>query len=272
MACGAGSTKADGPAAKATQADSANSGSAEAEDARADSSRWRADLIAPATYDGWYDSARGRWIGETELRLTLAQLQYKPGERMLDVGCGTGWFTRRLAALPRATVTGIDADNNSLAFARTKDARSTYIAGDAHHLPFAADSFDRVVSVTALCFMADWPQALQEMVRVTRHRFAIGLLNRHSLLWRQKGRGAGVGTYRGAHWHRRREVMAALARLPVTNVQVRTAVWFPSGSAAAQTFEHLVSNRCPFGSFLLVAGDKAAPPPDRPQRGPSPDH
>lgn len=46
--------------------------------------------------------------------------------RVLDVGCGTGWFTRQLAALSGLQVTGIDLDADSLAFARNRDARSTY--------------------------------------------------------------------------------------------------------------------------------------------------
>lgn len=59
---------------------------------------------------------------------------------------------------------------------------------DACCLPFANDSFRKVMSVTALCFTADWPQALSEIVRVTSDRFAVGVLNRHSLLWWKKGR------------------------------------------------------------------------------------
>jgi len=212
--------------------------------------------MTPEEYDSWYDSARGRWIGETEYRLILQLLKYTPGEKILDVGCGTGWFTRRIARLLQSEVTGIDIDPASLVFARTKDSKTTYSLGDARCLPFEDDSFHRVVSITALCFVADWPLALREIVRVTRHRFVIGLLNRYSLLWRNKGRGEDQGAYQGAHWHDRREVMASLADLPVTNIQVRTDIWLPDGSLTARTIERCLSNRFPFGSFLLIAGDK----------------
>ncbi len=51
-----------------------------------------------AAYDAWYDTPRGRWIGEREFRLAQCLLAPQPGETLLDVGCGTGWFTRRFAA------------------------------------------------------------------------------------------------------------------------------------------------------------------------------
>jgi SAM-dependent methyltransferase len=53
--------------------------------------------MTPAEYDAWYDSPRGRWIGSTELRLVCRRLRMTPGTSLLDVGCGTGGFTRRLA-------------------------------------------------------------------------------------------------------------------------------------------------------------------------------
>lgn len=146
--------------------------------------------MTPEQYDRWYASGRGQWIGETELGLLVSELDCQSGDSVLDVGCGTGWFTRRVATLPQQpSVTGIDIDIDALAYAKTLDSLTHYLSGDARDLPFEDATFDRVISVAALCFVQEWPEAVREIVRVTRHRFVIGLLNRHSLLWREKGRG-----------------------------------------------------------------------------------
>lgn len=221
--------------------------------------------MTPAEYDAWYDTPRGRWIGDTELRLLQRLLALQHGETLLDVGCGTGWFTRRFAASSGknngGNVTGLDNDAPRLAFARAHanpgGRNERYLEGDARDLPFPDASLDCVVSVAALCFIDDWRQALHEMVRVARRRVVIGLLNRHSLLWREKGRdGSGEGGYRGAHWHSRSEIRAALAALPLLNIRVRSALFLPGGSSLARTCELCLPNRLPWGGFLVAAADK----------------
>lgn len=146
-----------------------------------------------AEYDAWYETDRGRWIGETEYRLLNELLTPKCSDHVLDVGCGTGWFTRRIAGLAGVEVTGTDIDSEALAFPPEHDTRSRYVETDAWCLPFADGSFDKIMSVTALCLIADWPQALAEIVHVTSDRFAVGVLNRHSLPRWKNGRGGGSG-------------------------------------------------------------------------------
>jgi hypothetical protein len=109
--------------------------------------------------------------------------------------------------------------------------------------------------VTALCFIEDQLAALREMLRVCRRRFALGLLNRHSLLWRQKGRAGGPGGYRGAHWHTVREVHALASELDHAGIRWRTAVFFPGGSKSARWLERRLPNWLPWGAFLAVVGD-----------------
>lgn len=215
--------------------------------------------MSPADYDAWYDSPRGGWIGQTEYRLMANELALPAEGRVLDVGCGTGWFTRQLAALPGLQVTGIDLDADSLAFARNRDARSTYLPADALALPFADNSFDQVLSIAALYFTADWHKAVSEIVRVTGKRFAIGLLNRHSLLWLDKGRHGGSCAYRGALWLSPEEFRDSLKALPVANVRQRSAIFLPSGSISARTVERLFSGRVPWGGFMVLSGEKRFP-------------
>ena len=65
--------------------------------------------MTPKEYDAWYDSPYGRWTGNAEFELLCSHLNTTPGTSLLDVGCGTGWFTRRLAAAG-LEVTGLDVD------------------------------------------------------------------------------------------------------------------------------------------------------------------
>ena len=213
--------------------------------------------MQPEEYDAWYTTRRGAWIGEEEYHLLQSLLEPRAGKTLLDVGCGTGWFTRRFAALPELRVTGMDPNSEWLAYARGRDAKAQYLEGDGCALPFADKSFDRVVSVTALCFIRDWPRALQEIVRVTRTRFAVGVLNRTSLLWRDKGQSGGKGAYRGAHWHTRAELRTVLDNLNVSNIRFRTAIFVPSGSGIAHGIEYVLPNALPLGGFLVVAGEIA---------------
>jgi len=207
------------------------------------------------TYDAWYHTPRGRWIGEVEYRLLHRMLAPVPGATLLDVGCGTGRFAQDAGL----RVTGLDPDRDGLAYARAHASpNEVYIAGDARELPFPDASFDFVVSITALCFIQDQRRALQEILRVTRKRFALGLLNRHSTLYRQKGRGGGTGAYRGAHWHTIGEIHDLLHGLAVHDVLVRTAVFDSSAGAAARVIERLVPNLLPWGAFIVVVGTASA--------------
>ncbi len=207
-----------------------------------------------ADYDAWYDTPRGRWIGETELALAARLLAPAPGSSLLDVGCGTGWFTRRFAAMG-LLATGLDPNPAWLAYARRRGSTAIdWVEGDARVLPFPEGRFDHVVSIAALCFIDDERTPLAEIVRVTRRRFAVGWLNRASLLYRQK---AGRGAYAGARWHTAAEVRALFDGLPVCRLTLRNAVFLPDGGAAARALEPLLPDRLPYGALLIAAGEPA---------------
>jgi SAM-dependent methyltransferase len=207
-------------------------------------------------YDAWYYTPRGAWIGEVEFRLLRDLLGSERGGSLLDVGCGTGYFTRRFAGEAGLQLVGLDPSASSLDFARAHSAvGERYCMGSAESLPFADRSFDYSVSVTALCFVGDTQRAVRQMLRVTRKRFAIGLLNRRSLLYLQKGRVGGLGAYRGAHWHTAREIRALFKGLPAGNLTLRSAVFLPDGGALARWVEPLIPYRLRLGAFIVAAGD-----------------
>ena len=214
--------------------------------------------MQPEEYDAWYQTRRGAWIGGIEYRLLDELLTPRSGETVLDVGCGTGHFTRRFsdnAALDWTV--GADTDFAAARFAAGR-GKAAYLVADGQCLPFADRSFDLVISVTALCFMRDARRALMEMLRVARRRVALGLLNRHSLLWFAKGRDGGRGAYRGAHWHTRREVERLFAGQPARNLTLRTAIMLPGGGRLARWAEPHLERAAPCcGAFLAAAADVA---------------
>jgi len=213
--------------------------------------------MTPAEYDAWYQTPRGGWIGATEYALARRRLAAHPGETLLDVGCGTGWFTRRFAADGLLT-TGLDPNPDWLAYARDHSRLDMrWVEGDARHLPFEVASFDCVVSIAALCFVVDERRAVAEIVRVARRRFAIGWLNRASLLYPQKGRDGGSGAYRGAKWHTAAEVREFFSGLPVKNLTLSSAVFLPGGGPLAVAAERLLPGKLPWGAMLIAAGEKA---------------
>lgn len=188
--------------------------------------------------------------------MLLSVLQPRAGESLLDVGCGTGFFTRELAGRVAGRIIGVDINNEWVRYAVQKgSSRTTYAVADARMLPFPKDSFDMVVSMATLCFIKDPLVAMHEIVRVTRRRFAIGLLNRKSLLWVQKGRKGGRGAYHGAHWHTVGEARSLFHGLPVRDLLVRTAIHLPTGGAASAFFERIIPSSFPTGGFILVSGE-----------------
>ena len=213
--------------------------------------------VSPADYDAWYDNPRGHWVGETEFNLAARLLSAKPGDSLLDVGCGTGWFTRRFADAG-LQVTGLDPHAGWLAYARARSDRPIrWVEGDAARLPFADSSFDHVLSIAALCFVEDERQAVAEIVRVARRGFAIGWLNRASLLYRQKGQAGGSGAYRGARWHAAAELREFFSGLPVRGLKLRSAIFMPAGTRTARGLEKITPAFLPWGGMLMVAGEKA---------------
>lgn len=113
---------------------------------------------------------------------TLARAGVGPGKAVLDVGCGFGLESVRLARLvqPGGHVVGLD---HSIAFVEEARRRAAaagidvaFDAGDAQALPFAAASFDVARAERVLVYIADPEKALSELHRVTRPGGTIALI------------------------------------------------------------------------------------------------
>jgi SAM-dependent methyltransferase len=101
-----------------------------------------------------------------------------PGQRVLDIGCGTGIVARTVADLvaPTGSVTGLDLNEAMLTVARRVRPDLDWRQGDAGGLPFDDQSFDVVLSQMALMFFPDRDRAVREMARVTAPGGTVGVL------------------------------------------------------------------------------------------------
>jgi ubiquinone/menaquinone biosynthesis C-methylase UbiE len=111
-------------------------------------------------------------IGEPVSHGLLGAAALQSGERVLDIGCGTGIIARQAATAVGASgaVTGVDVAPDMIAVASsrppTRGAAIEWREGDATSLPFADGSFDVVLCQMSLMFVENRAAAVQEMHRV----------------------------------------------------------------------------------------------------------
>jgi ubiquinone/menaquinone biosynthesis C-methylase UbiE len=129
-----------------------------------DAASGQVTATAAEVYDEFFVPALfGQW---TEPVLDAARVG--AGDRVLDVGCGTGVLARAAAArVGRAgDVVGLDRNEGMLAVARRSAEPITWMHGLAEQLPFPDAGFDRVVSQFVVMFLDDPSAGVAEMARV----------------------------------------------------------------------------------------------------------
>jgi ubiquinone/menaquinone biosynthesis C-methylase UbiE len=136
----------------------------------------------PEKYDQWFATPIGRLVKEYEGGLLLDLIRPDPGDLILDAGCGTGVFTLDLLCLG-CRIIGIDLSMPMLC--RSKQNAHGYplriVLADLLKLPFSANSFDKVISVTALEFIQDGRKAIDELLRVTKRGGSLVVATLNSL-------------------------------------------------------------------------------------------
>jgi len=106
-------------------------------------------------------------------RLVREALAVAPGERLLDVGCGPGFYVAELLdeVGPDGSVVGVDSSPHMLALARGRCEGRLNVAfreGDASSLPVEDADFDAAVCVQVLEYVPDATAALKEMRRTLK--------------------------------------------------------------------------------------------------------
>jgi len=117
-----------------------------------------------------YEVRMGRWSRQLA-PLFVEFAGVRNGEKVLDVGCGTGSLSATLAKVTGVSeIVGIDLSKGLIEYARTTvtDRRVTFDVGDAQELPYSDASFDRCMALLVVDWIPDARKAALEMHRVTK--------------------------------------------------------------------------------------------------------
>ena len=209
------------------------------------------------TYDRWFETKKGLVADWFEKELMSRIVELKPGEIILDVGCGTGNHIQYFLERGVKTI-GVDISLPMLRVAQSKvGERSGLCLGKAEALPFKANCFDCVSLITTLEFVEDPLKPLQEAVRVSRKEIILGILNKYSLtaLGRRIKGIFRPSIYNKARFYSIWELKKLLTKvLGKGNLNWGSALMLPlSFQDWFGGFERILSFRKnPFGAFLFV--------------------
>jgi ubiquinone/menaquinone biosynthesis C-methylase UbiE len=163
---------------------------------KVDSLPSQADQQLQQEFNQWAAAGRGDEMEDHHSDITeqtLALMDIQPGDRILDLGCGTGWASRRMARVAVAgEVVGLDVADEMLRRAREASSSSKnirYVWGSAEKIPAADNYFGKVLSVESFYYYADQGKALDELRRVMAPGAKLFILinlykdNHYSLRW-----------------------------------------------------------------------------------------
>jgi len=129
-------------------------------------------------FNRWAQDGRGEDMERHHLDITektIRLMDLRPGERVLDLGCGAGWATRLLGRLVNdgpagfGQVVGLDVSDEMIRRARTASRdfdNVMFVWGSAQEIPWEENFFDKVLSVESFYYYPDQDRVLAELFRV----------------------------------------------------------------------------------------------------------
>jgi ubiquinone/menaquinone biosynthesis C-methylase UbiE len=165
-------------------------------DTKVDALPSQADQKIQNEFNQWAAAGKGDEMEDHHSDITdqtLALMDIQPADHILDLGCGTGWASRRMArAATKGEIVGLDVADEML---RRAEQTSTdfknirYVWGSAEKIPAADNAFSKVLSVESFYYYADQGKALDELHRVMAPGAKLFILinlykdNHYSMRW-----------------------------------------------------------------------------------------
>jgi ubiquinone/menaquinone biosynthesis C-methylase UbiE len=151
-------------------------------------------------FNQWAEAGKGEGMEQEHINITqqtLALMGLKPGQKVLDLGCGAGWASRLLAQRvgtgeTPGQVVGLDVSDEMIRRARaasTDFENLLFVVGSALQIPWDENFFDQVLSVESFYYYGDQDRALDELFRVLAPKGELYILinlykdNPYSLRW-----------------------------------------------------------------------------------------
>jgi 2-polyprenyl-3-methyl-5-hydroxy-6-metoxy-1,4-benzoquinol methylase len=165
--------------------------------------RWNADYRAGDLDDIIPEiRRRGLVVCEHLARAGLAR------PRILEVGCGTGWLSRKLLEL--GPLTAIDLSPRAIEIARQRHPEPTFIAGDFYAHDFGSEPFDAIVCIETLFYVPDQPRFVAKLAQLLRPGGFLGMSCINKFVYERSSDIGAPQPGQVRHWLTKREILALL--------------------------------------------------------------
>jgi ubiquinone/menaquinone biosynthesis C-methylase UbiE len=120
-----------------------------------------------------------RHYADSEITRIIRFAGIREGERILDLGCGTGNVSSQVKKIIKADVIGVDISRPMLEVARTKSLEVICADACRFHLPFRDDCFDKVIGTYVIHHFRNIPSAFSECYRILRNGVLVLFTSSH---------------------------------------------------------------------------------------------
>ena len=124
-------------------------------------------------FNRWAEARRGEGMEQDHLPIALSVLEkmrLAPTDNVLDVGCGAGWLSRRLAkSVPEGRVVGMDISDEMIRHARRASVdfdNLMFVAGEVAQIPWQPNFFTHAISVESSYYWPDPAAGIKDIFRV----------------------------------------------------------------------------------------------------------